>query len=210
MANMEAICAALVSGDSQTVISMVKSALDQGVKAQDILNAGLIKGMDLVGERMEEGEMFIPEVLQCAQVMSSALDILRPLLTEGQIAVGGKVVIGTVKGDLHDIGKNLVVLMMRSAGFEVVDLGVDVAPEKFVKTAKDVDANIVALSALLTTTMPMMKKTIDALVESGLRDKVKVMVGGAPVSQSFSNEIGADGYAPDAGSANKLAKALLA
>jgi len=166
--------------------------------------------MDIVGEKMETGDMFIPEVLRSAKVMGVAVEILKPLLGADDITGKGKVVIGTVKGDLHDIGKNLVSMMIESAGFEVSDLGADVPPKRFVEeinNRKNVD--ILCLSALLTTTMPMMKKTIDVLAENGLKDHVKIMVGGAPVTQKFADEIGADGYAPDAGSAVKLVKTLL-
>jgi 5-methyltetrahydrofolate--homocysteine methyltransferase len=164
--------------------------------------------MDIVGEKMESGDMFIPEVLMSAQAMSISVEILKPLLAEGESSSAGKVVIGTVKGDLHDIGKNLVVMMMESAGFEVIDLGVDVDPAKFVEAIKVNKPNIVGLSALLTTTMPMMKKSIQSIEESGLRDSLKIIVGGAPVNKAFADEIGADGYAPDAGSASKMAKAM--
>ena len=153
--------------------------------------------------------MFIPEVLRSAKTMSAAIDILRPHLVEGDIRVIGKVIIGTVKGDLHDIGKNLVAMMLESAGFDVYNLGTDVSPDKFIEEVKDKDANMLCLSALLTTTMPMMKTTIDTLAESGIRDQVKVMIGGAPVTQDFADQIRADGYAHDAGSATRLAKALL-
>jgi len=166
--------------------------------------------MDIVGEKMETGDMFIPEVLRSAKVMGVAVEILKPLLGADDITGKGKVVIGTVKGDLHDIGKNLVSMMIESAGFEVSDLGADVPPKRFVEeinNRKNVD--ILCLSALLTTTMHMMKKTIDVLAENGLKDHVKIMVGGAPVTQKFADEIGADGYAPDAGSAVKLVKTLL-
>jgi len=153
--------------------------------------------------------MFIPEVLMSAMAMGKAVEILKPLLGEDEASSAGHIVVGTVKGDLHDIGKNLVSMMVGSTGFEVTDLGVDVSPEDFVKAVQEKNATIVALSALLTTTMPMMKKTIDALRESGLSDQVKIMVGGAPVTQSFADEIGADGYAADAGSAAKLAKSYV-
>jgi 5-methyltetrahydrofolate--homocysteine methyltransferase len=164
--------------------------------------------MDIVGEKMESGDMFIPEVLMSAQAMATSVEILKPLLAEEESSSAGKVVIGTVKGDLHDIGKNLVVMMMESAGFEVIDLGVDVDPAKFVAAIKENKPNIVGLSALLTTTMPMMKKSIQSIEESGLRDGLKIIVGGAPVNKAFADEIGADGYAPDAGSASKMAKAM--
>ncbi|MBF0527771.1 MAG: corrinoid protein [Deltaproteobacteria bacterium] len=206
MIDFSELMKAIIDGQSEAVTGLVKKALHDGVGADDILNNGLIKGMDIVGEKMQNGDLFIPEVLQSAQCMNASLEILKPLLSTESTVVRGKIVIGTVKGDLHDIGKNLVKMMMESTGFEVTDLGVDVAPEHFIKAIKERNANIVALSALLTTTMPMMKKTIDALVESGLRDKVKVMIGGAPVTQTFADEIGADGFASDAGSASKLAK----
>jgi len=209
MADFNAMTEALVSCDEAKVIQLVNAALADNVPAFDILNRGLIAGMDIVGEKMENGDMFIPEVLMAAQTMGNCVKILKPLLKEGESASSGNVIIGTVKGDLHDIGKNLVAMMMESAGMTVYNIGVDIAPEEFVKQIKDKDAQIVCLSALLTTTMPMMKKTVDAIKESGLRDKVKIMVGGAPVTQTFSDEIGADGFAPDAGSASKLAKSLL-
>ena len=198
----------LIEGDEKKLTSLAQSALDEGVSAKEILEKGLMAGMDIVGEKMEAEDMFIPEVLRSAKTMSAVIDILKPLLAEGDIIAAGKVVIGTVKGDLHDIGKNLVAMMLESAGFDVCNLGADVPPEKFVEEIKDKDADILCLSALLTTTMQMMKTTISALAESGLRDKVKVMVGGAPVTQDFADQIGADGYAHDAGSATKLAKAL--
>jgi len=199
----------LIEFDEAKVLKLVQNGLDEGVAAKEILNQGLIAGMDVVGEKMESEDMFIPEVLMAAKVMSAAVGILKPLLTEEDMNAMGRVIIGTVKGDLHDIGKNLVAMMLESAGFEVYNLGVDISPDKFVSEVNEKNANMVCLSALLTTTMPMMKKTIDAVVESGLRDRVKIMVGGAPVTKNYANEIGADGYAPDAGSATKLAKTLL-
>jgi len=209
MSDLSLMSDALVAMNEQKVKELVREALDQGVLAREILDKGLVPGMDIVGEKMENGDMFIPEVLMSAKAMSAAVEILKPLLGDEGLTAAGKVVIGTVKGDLHDIGKNLVVLMLESAGFEVYNLGVDVAPEEFARAVQEKGADLLGLSALLTTTMPMMKKTIDAVVESGLRDSVKVIVGGAPVNQKFADEIGADGYASDAGSANKLAKALL-
>ena len=209
MFDSKAMIDALVGCDEPKVLDLVQNGLDEGVAAKEILNQGLIAGMDIVGEKMENEDMFIPEVLMAAKVMSAAVGILKPLLAEEDISAMGRVVIGTVKGDLHDIGKNLVAMMLESAGFVVYNLGVDISPDKFVSEVNEKNANMVCLSALLTTTMPMMKKTIDAVVESGLRDRVKIMVGGAPVTKNYANEIGADGYAPDAGSATKLAKALL-
>lgn len=209
MFDSKAIIDNLVGLNESKVIELVRNALEEGVAAKEILNQGLIAGMDIVGEKMENEDMFIPEVLMAARAMSSAIEILKPLLAEEDISAMGKVIIGTVKGDLHDIGKNLVAMMVESAGFEVYDLGADILPDKFINEIKDKNADILCMSALLTTTMPMMKNTIDALKESGLKGQVKIMVGGAPVTKKFADEIGADGYAPDAGSAVKLAKALL-
>lgn len=210
MADFNAMQEALVASEQDKLVNLVNGALAAGVSATDILNQGLIAGMDIVGDKMENGDMFIPEVLMSAQTMSECLEILKPLLADGEGAQSANVLIGTVKGDLHDIGKNLVSMMMESGGMNVYNLGVDIDPEEFVAQIKEKDADIVCLSALLTTTMPMMKETIDAINEAGLRDKVKIMVGGAPVTQAFADEICADGFAPDAGSAAKLAKALAA
>ena len=209
MKDFSAITEGVIGGDADKVVNLVQAEIDKGSKAASILNQGLIGGMDIVGEKMQSGEMFIPEVLMSAQAMAAAVEILKPLLGEDSSSKAGTIILGTVKGDLHDIGKNLVRMMMESAGFTVIDLGVDVAPEKFVEAIKANKADIVALSALLTTTMPMMRKTIDSIHESGLRNQVKILVGGAPVSQKFADEIQADGYAPDAGSASKLSKSLL-
>jgi len=210
MTDFNEIKETLVNLDVQGLIRLVNEALEKSTPAADILNNGLIAGMDIVGEKMENEDMFIPEVLMAAQAMSQCVEILKPLMTDGESVTSGTAIIGTVKGDLHDIGKNLVSMMMESAGMEVHNLGVDIAPEDFVAQIKEKNAKIVCLSALLTTTMPMMKQTIDAIVEAGLRDQVKIMVGGAPVTQAFADEIGADGFAPDAGSASKLAKNLAA
>ncbi len=209
MADMNALKEILIAGDGDKLTGLVQSALDEGVSAADILNKGLISGMDIVGEKMKNGDMFIPEVLMAAQAMAECVSILRPLLSEEDAGQETNVLIGTVKGDLHDIGKNLVSMMMESAGMTVHNLGVDISPEDFVAQIKEKDAQIVCLSALLTTTMPMMKQTIDAIVEAGLRDQVKIMIGGAPVTQAFADDIGADGFAPDAGSAARFAKTLI-
>ena len=209
MTDFNAMIDALVACDTAKVVALVNDALAQNTPAFDILNKGLIAGMDIVGEKMENGDMFIPEVLMAAKAMATSVAILKPLLGEGESAAGASVIIGTVKGDLHDIGKNLVAMMMESAGMEVHNLGVDISPEGFVTQIKEKNAQIVCLSALLTTTMPMMKQTVDAIVESGLRDQVKILVGGAPVTQSFADQIGADGFAADAGAASKLAKSLV-
>lgn len=209
MTTYQPIIDALLACDQEQVTTLVQKALDEGADANQILNQGLIAGMDIVGERMESGDMFIPEVLMAAQAMSAAVEILKPLLTEEGAGAKGRVVIGTVKGDLHDIGKNLVAMMMESAGLEVSDLGVDVAPEEFLAAIEEKNANILCMSALLTTTMPMMRRTIQAVSDKNLRHRVKIMVGGAPVSQSYAREIQADAWAPDAGAAAKTAKALL-
>jgi 5-methyltetrahydrofolate--homocysteine methyltransferase len=206
MADMNALQEVLIAGDGDKVTELVQAALDEGANAADLLNQGLISGMDIVGEKMKNGDMFIPEVLMSARAMSMAVEILKPLLGEGGTSLG-KVIIGTVKGDLHDIGKNLVAMMLESAGLEVIDLGVDVAPEVFVENVVKLKPDVVAMSALLTTTMPMMKATVDAIAEVGFREQVKIIVGGAPVNQSFADEIGADGYSSDAGSAAQMTKA---
>jgi len=209
MADFIAMQDALVHCDKDKLLGLVNTALSEDTPASDILNQGLIAGMDIVGEKMENGDIFIPEVLMSAQAMGKCVAILKPLLGDGESAGGANVIIGTVKGDLHDIGKNLVGMMMESAGLTVHNLGVDIGPEEFVKQIKEKNAGIVCLSALLTTTMSMMKQTVDAIVEAGLRDRVKVMVGGAPVTQAFADEIGADGFAPDAGSAARLSKTFV-
>ncbi len=209
MTDFNAMADALVSCDSGKLTDLVNDALAQDTPASEILNNGLIAGMDVVGEKMEAGDMFIPEVLMAAQAMGECVTILKPLLGEEESSEGANVIIGTVKGDLHDIGKNLVAMMMESTGLEVHNLGVDIPPENFVSQIKEKNAQIVCLSALLTTTMPMMKQTVDAIVESGLRDQVKILVGGAPVTQSFADEIGADGFAADAGAASKLVKSMI-
>lgn len=210
MTDFNAMIDALVGCDADKLTKLVNDAIAANTPASDILNQGLIAGMDIVGDKMENGDMFIPEVLMAAQAMGACVEVLKPLLSEDDSSTAGRVIIGTVKGDLHDIGKNLVAMMMESAGMEVHNLGVDIAPEDFVAQIKEKKAHIVCLSALLTTTMPMMKETVDAIVESGLRNEVKILVGGAPVNQAFADEIGADGFAADAGSASKLAKTLMA
>ncbi|ACN13174.1 MttC [Desulforapulum autotrophicum HRM2] len=210
MADFNAMQEALVNCDVDKLVGLVNSALAEKIPASEILNKGLIAGMDVVGEKMEDGDMFIPEVLMAAQAMAQCVTILKPLLGVGESSEGASVIIGTVKGDLHDIGKNLVAMMMESAGMTVHNLGVDIEPEEFVAQIKEKNAKIVCLSALLTTTMPMMQKTVDAIVEAGLRDQVKIMIGGAPVTQAYADQIGADGFASDAGSAARFAKAFAA
>lgn len=205
---LKAIYDGIVEGDNASVQQHVQEALAGGQHAASILNEALIPGMAEVGRLFEEGEYFVPEMLISARAMKSAMAILKPQLQQAEVKFAGTVVLGTVKGDLHDIGKNLVGLMLEGAGFQVKDLGSDVSPEKYVEAVRESGANLVAMSALLTTTMVNMKSTITALEESGLRDKVKIMVGGAPVTDSFAKQIGADGYAPDASRAVAVAKSL--
>ncbi|MEW5909512.1 MAG: corrinoid protein [Thermodesulfobacteriota bacterium] len=200
---------ALLSPDPSHVSELVKTALSQGKEPREILEKGLIAGMDKVGEKMENEEMFIPEVLMAAKAMTAAVALLKPFLGKEKGSARGRVVIGTVRGDIHDIGKNLVAMMLSGLGFEVFDLGSDISPEAFVNAVKEKDADFLAMSALLTTTMPMMKETIKAVEKAGLRHRVKILVGGAPVTQPFCSEIGADGYEPDAGSAAKRAKSMI-
>ncbi len=198
----------LIVGNEAEVKNLTQQALDKGVKAKDILDNGLLAGMDVVGKRFKAGDMFIPEVLLCARTMHASMDILKPLLSEGDAAGAGTVLIGTVEGDLHDIGKNLVAMMLQGAGFKVIDLGTNIKPQGFVEAVKEHQPNIVGMSALLTTTMPKMQETIEALKEAGLRDQVKIMAGGAPVTQDFVEKIGADAYGANAASASELAKSL--
>ncbi len=205
---LKAIYDGVVEGDNASVQQHVQEALGNGTAAASILNEALIPGMAEVGRLFEEGEYFVPEMLISARAMKSAMAMLKPYLQQAEVKYAGTVVIGTVKGDLHDIGKNLVSLMLEGAGFQVKDLGSDVTAEKYVEAVKESGANIVAMSALLTTTMVNMKSTITALEEAGLRDRVKIMVGGAPVTDSFAKQIGADGYAPDASRAVAVAKSL--
>ena len=205
---LKQIAEKLYAGDDDAVAELTQRALDEGLMPAEVLNGGLLAGMDRVGVDFRDGELFVPEVLIAARAMHAGMAILRPLLTESDVPSAGKVVIGTVEGDLHDIGKNLVGMMLEGGGFEIVDLGTDVPPDRFIEAIKMEHPNLVGMSALLTTTMPSMKRTIDALMEAGLRDTVRVMVGGAPVTQTFADEIGADGYAPDAASAVELARSL--
>ncbi|HUS44608.1 MAG TPA: corrinoid protein [Phycisphaerae bacterium] len=207
MADLEGLAQALEKGDRDTVVKLVREALDEGASAEEILNKGLIVGMDSIGRKFKANEVYVPEVLIAARAMAGGMKILEPILAETGFKPRGKVVIGTVKQDLHDIGKNLVGMMLKGGGFQVVDAGVDVDPEKFVSAAKEAGADIIALSALLTTTMPNMKNVIDALKAAGVN--VKVMIGGAPITQGFADEIGADGYAADAASAVDLARDMV-
>ncbi len=206
---LEDIATTLYEGNRDQVTALVRHALEQGTAPGDILNNGLIKGMDRVGQGFKDGELFVPEVLIAARAMQAGMDVLRPLLTESDTPGVGKYVIGTVKGDLHDIGKNLVKMMMEGAGFEMIDLGADVAPEAFVAAVREHKAKFIGMSALLTTTMPQMKATIEALKKEGLRSSVKVMVGGAPLTAAFADQIGADAYASDAATAVDVARDLL-
>jgi 5-methyltetrahydrofolate--homocysteine methyltransferase len=204
---LQAIFDGIKAGDNTLVPQKVQEAVKEGIPAAEILNDAMITAMAEVGRLFEEGEYFVPEMLIAARAMQAGLSLLKPQLAQAGIKSAGKVAIGTVKGDLHDIGKNLVAMMLEGAGFEIADLGTDVAPEKFVEAARG-GATVVALSALLTTTMPNMKNTIEALKAAGLRDKVKVMIGGAPVTEAYAKQIGADGYSADASRAVATAKAL--
>jgi 5-methyltetrahydrofolate--homocysteine methyltransferase len=207
MDQIKNIYQAVLEGDMGAVEENVQAALDAGVLPVDILQKGLIAAMGEVGRLFEEGEYFVPEMLIAARAMKAGLTILKPLLVDSGIEPAGKVAVGTVKGDLHDIGKNLVAMMLEGAGFEIVDLGTDVTPEQFVEAVKD-GVDIIGLSALLTTTMPSMEGTIKAITDAGLRDRVKIMIGGAPVTAEYARQIGADGFAPDASQAVTLAKTL--
>lgn len=205
MADLQVLADAVISGNRDEALQLTQSALDEGVSPADIVNDGLIAGMAVVGAKFKANEFYVPEVLIAARAMHSGMDLVKPLLAETGVQPKGTVAIGTVKGDLHDIGKNLVAMMLEGGGYEVIDLDVDVTPEVFVEVVNERQPQIIALSALLTTTMPAMKDTIEALAAAGVRDQVKVMIGGAPVTQEYADEIGADGYAPDAASAVDLA-----
>jgi len=205
----EQLATGILEGNVPKIPELVQKALDDGLKADDILSNGLVVGMNEVGVRFKSGAMFIPEVLKSAQAMHAGQEVLRQLLAESGSAFSGKIVLGTVKGDLHDIGKNLVGMLCEGAGFEVIDLGFNVEPEKFTEAIKNHQPDIVGMSALLTTTMRAMGYTIKAIEEAGLRDKVKVMVGGAPVDSDFAERIGADGYGHNAVSGSELAKKLI-
>jgi 5-methyltetrahydrofolate--homocysteine methyltransferase len=206
---LEVIREGIMEGDMPLTQEKVQEAIDAGIAPGDILQEGLVAAMAEVGRLFEEGEYFVPEMLIAARAMKAGLALLRPLLVEADVKPAGKVAAGTVKGDLHDIGKNLVCMMLEGAGFEIVDLGVDVGPDKFLDAVVNKGVDIIAMSALLTTTMPNMKVTVDALKEAGVRDNVRVIIGGAPVTDAYAKEIGADGYAPDASRAVALAKSLV-
>jgi 5-methyltetrahydrofolate--homocysteine methyltransferase len=207
--SLEPIYQAVLDGDAKGAEAAVKAALAAHVPAEDILKKACIPAMGEVGRLFEEGEKFVPEMLISARAMQTAVRLLKPLLAQANVQSVGKVIVGTVQGDLHDIGKNLVGMMMEGSGFEVVDLGTDVTPAKFVDAVRQHKPQVMGMSALLTTTMPSMKNCIEALKEAGVRDQVKVLIGGAPVTQAYADQIGADGYAPDASSAARAAKALL-
>jgi 5-methyltetrahydrofolate--homocysteine methyltransferase len=208
MADLKALAEAIIRGDQNTAVEITRAALDEGTAAESVLKKGLIAGMDVIGDRFKNNEVYIPEVLIAARAMKSAMEILEPELVKAGVKPIGKFLVGTTQGDLHDIGKNLVAMMLKGAGFEVIDLGVDISPEKFVEQAKATGIQLVGMSALLTTTMPAMEKTIRALKGAGV--SAKVMVGGAPVTQGYADKIGADGYAADAASAVDVAKNLVA
>jgi 5-methyltetrahydrofolate--homocysteine methyltransferase len=205
---LEKIASNLYDGEDEIVAGLVQDAVDEGLDPGDILQGGLIAGMDQVGKDFKAGDLFVPEVLIAARAMHAGMGVLRPLLAESEVPSAGKYVIGTVKGDLHDIGKNLVRMMLEGAGFETIDLGTDAEPHDFVDAVRETKPVLVGMSALLTTTMVQMKATIEALQEAGLRDSVKIMVGGAPVTATFAEEIGADAYAPDAATAVDVAREL--
>jgi len=207
--SLEPIYQAVLDGDAKGAEVAVKAALAAHVPAEDILKKACIPAMGEVGRLFEEGEKFVPEMLISARAMQTAVRLLKPLLAQANVQSAGKVIVGTVQGDLHDIGKNLVGMMMEGSGFEVVDLGTDVTPAKFVDAVRQHKPQVMGMSALLTTTMPSMKNCIEALKEAGLRERVKVLIGGAPVTQAYADQIGADGYAPDASSAARAAKILL-
>jgi 5-methyltetrahydrofolate--homocysteine methyltransferase len=203
------IASNLYKGEDQEVARLVQQALDQDIAPSDILQGGLVAGMDEVGKDFKAGDLYVPEVLVAARAMHAGMDVLRPLLAESDASSAGKFLIGTVKGDLHDIGKNLVKMMIEGAGFETVDLGTDVEPKDFVAAVREHQPDLLGMSALLTTTMVSMKSTIEALEEAGLRDSIKIMIGGAPVTKKFAKEISADAYAPDAASAVDVARELM-
>lgn len=207
---LSVICTTVIEGKKDDIGQLTQQAIDQGLGAQEIIDDGLMKGMGVVGERFKTGELFVPEVMRCAKTMLNAMEILDPLMAETGAKMAGKVLLGTVKGDMHDIGKNLVGMMCRGAGFQVKDLGINVEPETFVEVVKEFQPDILGMSALLTTTMRSMGETIRALEEAGVRDTVKIMVGGAPVSRADADRMGADGYASNAPAAADLAKKFTA
>jgi 5-methyltetrahydrofolate--homocysteine methyltransferase len=209
MSLFEDLIESVIQGDEANVKELIHQALEKNLPVKEILNEGLIKAMGIVGDKFKKSEFYVPDVLWAGQAMKAGIELIRPFFQKVEVSPLAKVVIGTVEGDIHEIGKNLVAMMVEANGFDVVNLGVDVSPEKFVESVKENGAKICMMSALLTTTMPAMKRTIDALKEGGLGEKVKTMVGGAPVTMKFAKEIGADGYSPDASGAVDLAKKLI-
>ena len=209
MTDFHGIAEALMKGQAPKVKELVQAAVNEGVSPGDILSKGLIAGMSVIGERFKKNEVYVPEVLIAARAMHAGMDVIKPLLSESGVEPRGTFAIGTVKGDLHDIGKNLVMMMIEGAGYEVKDLGIDVSAEKFIQAVRD-GTQVIGMSALLTTTMPAMRKVIEAIKDAGLRESVKIMVGGAPVTQVYADEIGADGFAPDAASAVDTINGLIA
>jgi 5-methyltetrahydrofolate--homocysteine methyltransferase len=207
--DFEELRESVIDGDVEGVATLTQQAIDAGVDPVEIITSGLNGGMAVVGARFKSGEMFVPEVLLCARAMAAGMDLVKPLILASDMPSAGSVLLGTVKGDLHDIGKNLVGMMLESGGFTVINAGIDVEPEAFVQGIRDHKPDVVGLSAMLTTTMLAMKATIDLIKQEGLRDEVKVIIGGAPVSQDFADEIGADGFSPDGGSAIALCKSLI-
>ena len=208
MADLKALADAVIKGDQNAAVEITKQAIGEGTAAKNVLDDGLIAGMDIIGARFKKNEVYIPEVLISARAMKMAMEVLEPELAKAGVEPIGKFIIGTVEGDLHDIGKNLVAMMLKGAGFEVVDLGIDVKPEKFVEQAKTTGINVIGMSALLTTTMPGMERTIKALNEANIA--AKIVIGGAPITQGYAEKIGAHGYAADAASAVDLVKSFVA
>ncbi|MDD4691647.1 MAG: corrinoid protein [Eubacterium aggregans] len=210
MSTISDISQCVVDGELDEIKDLVQKAVDEGADVSEIINDGLIGGMNIVAPLFKSGEMFVPEVMECADTMNEGMQVVKPLMSEGDVTTRGKVIIGTVNGDLHDIGKNLVVLMMESRGYEVIDLGVDVKEEMFIDAINKHQPNIVGMSSLLTTTMMKIDETIKKINEAGIRDQVKIIVGGAPVTQEFADEIGADGYSDDASTAVEICDQLMA
>jgi 5-methyltetrahydrofolate--homocysteine methyltransferase len=207
--NLQAIAAALIDGDNELVDQLTRQALDEGMEALEVMDFGLIAGMAIVGVKFRQNFIFVPEVLACARAMKAGMAHIEPILSASGIEPIAKVIMGTVKGDLHDIGKNLCIMMLRGSGFEVVDLGVDTSPDRFIEAVEEHGAPLLGMSALLTTTMPNMGKTIEAFIDADLRDSIKIMVGGAPVTQEFADDMGADGYGKDAMACVAVAKQLM-
>lgn len=210
MSDFDSLAQIVINGDYVGAKSFTQKMIDNGAEPLEIINQGLMAGMNVVGVRFKAGDMYVPEVMMSARAMSTGIELVKPLIADKDMPTAGKVLIGTVKGDLHDIGKKLVVMMLESAGFEIIDLGVDIDAATFVKAVREHNPQVIGMSALLTTTMMSMKDTIDALKKEGLRDSVKIVIGGAPITQGFAEQIGADGYAPDAAAATELCRRLIA